>query len=57
MNILYLLVPAALVLAAAGVAGFVWAVRSGQFDDVQTPAIRALLDDSEIPNETPSRPS
>jgi cbb3-type cytochrome oxidase maturation protein len=45
MNILYLLVPLALVLAGAGVAAFRWAVRTGQYDDVETPAIRMLLDD------------
>jgi cbb3-type cytochrome oxidase maturation protein len=45
MNILYLLVPVALLLAGAGVAAFWWAVRSGQFDDVETPAIRVLLDE------------
>ena len=52
MNILYLLVPAALMLAALGVAGFVWSVRSGQFDDVETPGMRVLFDD-EDPNRTP----
>jgi len=45
MNVLYLLVPVALLLAAAGVAGFLWAARSGQFDDVETPALRMLIDD------------
>jgi cbb3-type cytochrome oxidase maturation protein len=45
MAILYLLVPLALLLAAAGVWGFLWAVRTNQYDDVQTPAIRMLLDD------------
>jgi len=45
MNILYFLVPMALLLAAAGVAGFIWSVRSGQFDDVETPAMRVLFDE------------
>ena len=45
MNVLYILVPLAILLAAAGVAAFSWAVRSGQFDDVETPAIRMLIDD------------
>src|SRR5690606_2177636 len=40
MNVLYLLVPLAIVLAAVGVAAFLWAVRNGQFDDVETPALR-----------------
>lgn len=52
MNVLYLLVPAAILLAGFGVWAFTWAVRSGQFDDTTTPAIRALIDDpdSEIPS-------
>lgn len=45
MNILYLLVPLALTLAGLGVWGFWWAVRNGQFDDVDTPALRILLDE------------
>jgi cbb3-type cytochrome oxidase maturation protein len=45
MSVLYLLVPLAILLAAAGVAAFFWAVRNGQYDDVETPAIRMLLDD------------
>lgn len=45
MAVLYLLVPLALLLAATGVWGFLWAVRTGQFDDVQTPAIRVLLEE------------
>ncbi len=45
MNVLYVLVPLALALGAAGVAAFRWAVRDGQFDDVETPALRILLDD------------
>ena len=47
MNVLYVLVVLALVLAALGVAAFRWAVRDGQFDDVDTPALRILLDDAE----------
>lgn len=45
MNVLFVLVPLAVVLAGVGVAAFRWAVRDGQFDDVETPALRILLDD------------
>ena len=45
MNVLYLLVPLALLLAAAAVGAFYWAVRDGQFDDVETPSLRVLLHD------------
>ena len=56
MNILYALVPLALGLALAGVAAFRWAVRDGQFDDVDTPALRVLLDDDPIGRRSPSAP-
>lgn len=59
MNVLYFLVPLAILLAAAGVAAFMWAVRNGQFDDVETPAIRMLLDDSDASSgrAAPARPA
>ena len=49
MEILPLLIgiSIAAVIAVAGV--FVWAVRSGQFDDLDTPAVRILTDDDEPP--------
>lgn len=56
MSVLYLLVPLALILAGAGVLGFRWAVRSGQFDDVETPALRVLLDDEEAPERDSHSP-
>ena len=42
---MYVLLPAALLFAVGAVAVFVWAVRSGQFDDLETPAARILGDD------------
>lgn len=45
MSVLYIVVPLAIVLAAGAVAGFLWAVRGGQYDDVETPAHRMLHDD------------
>ena len=48
MNIIYLLVPLAILLAAAAVVAFVWAVRRGQFDDLDTPGMRMLHDDGQI---------
>ncbi len=47
MDILYLLIPLSLVLVAVIVAAFLWAIRSGQFDDLEGPAHRILLDDDE----------
>ncbi|WP_067563123.1 cbb3-type cytochrome oxidase assembly protein CcoS [Halofilum ochraceum] len=47
MNVLYLLIPVSLVLLVLAVAVFFWAVRSGQFDDLETPAYRILMDTDE----------
>ena len=54
MNVLYVLVPLALVLAGAAVAAFRWAVQDGQFDDVETPALRVLFDDDPSPDPSQS---
>jgi len=45
MNILALLIAASLLLATGFLFGFIWAVRSGQYEDTATPAMRMLLDD------------
>ena len=45
MDIVYGLLPAAIPLAVIAAAGFVWAVRRGQYDDLDTPQLRMLVDD------------
>jgi len=47
MNILYMLIPLGLLLLGIAVWAFMWAVRSGQFDDLEGPAHRILMDDDE----------
>lgn len=49
MSTLILLIPAALALGGLGLAGFLWALRSGQFDDLDGAAHRILLDDEPPP--------
>jgi cbb3-type cytochrome oxidase maturation protein len=49
VNILYLLIPLGLVLMVIMVAAFFWAAKSGQFDDLETPAVQILLDDDTKP--------
>jgi len=49
MDILFLLIPLAVVLAFLIGAAFIWSVRSGQFDDLDGPAQRVLLDDDRAP--------
>ncbi|MBI3782964.1 MAG: cbb3-type cytochrome oxidase assembly protein CcoS [Deltaproteobacteria bacterium] len=50
MNSIYFLVPLAGVLLVIAVAAFFWAVRAGQFDDLDTPGMRVLFDDDEPPS-------
>ncbi|MDH3638239.1 MAG: cbb3-type cytochrome oxidase assembly protein CcoS [Gammaproteobacteria bacterium] len=45
MEIVFLLIPVALVLIALVVGLLFWAVRSGQFEDMTGPAYRVLMDD------------
>ena len=45
MSVLILLIAAGGLVALGFLAGFLWAVGSGQFDDLATPAIRVLFDD------------
>ena len=53
MNILLLLIPLSLMLLGIAVYAFWWAVKRGQFDDLDTPAIDILRDDP--PREDPPR--
>lgn len=52
MSVLFIMAPAALVLAGVAIAAFIWATRDGQFDDVDTPQHRVLFDDPPIPAAT-----
>ncbi|HEY1036217.1 MAG TPA: cbb3-type cytochrome oxidase assembly protein CcoS [Pseudoxanthomonas sp.] len=45
MNILLMLLPISLILLGLAIAAFAWAVRKGQFDDLDTPALD-ILDDA-----------
>lgn len=48
MEIVFVLVPIGIAFAAGVVGVLVWAVRSGQFDDLEGPAHRILLDPEEV---------
>ena len=45
MEVLYILIPISFALAAIGLGSFIWAVRRGQFDDLEAPAEKILFDD------------
>ncbi len=47
MEILYILIPVSVILIAIAIAVFGWAVKSGQYDDLEGPAHSILYDDDE----------
>ena len=47
MNMLLILIPAALLLGLIGLGAFLWALKSGQFDDLEGASQRILIDEEE----------
>lgn len=47
MNVLVVLIPVSLVLGGLGLAGFLWTIRSSQYDDDSGNAARILMDDDD----------
>lgn len=56
MSVLFIVLPLALIVVAAAVVAFLWASRGGQFDDLDTPAMRMLHDDDPSAKPGPSDP-
>jgi cbb3-type cytochrome oxidase maturation protein len=50
MNVLVYLVPMALGLGLVGLIGFLWSLRSGQYEDLEGAALR-VLDDDDLPED------
>lgn len=48
MTLLYFAIPVALFIAGCAVAAFVWAARSDQYEDLDTPPVRMLNDDPPV---------
>ncbi|MFC1694733.1 cbb3-type cytochrome oxidase assembly protein CcoS [Pseudomonadota bacterium] len=53
MNMLYVLIPLALMLLSVAVWALVWAIRSGQFDDLESHGWSVVLDDDQKPPPGP----
>ena len=53
MDILFLLIPISVAFIALIAAAFIWAVKAGQFEDMEGPAHRILMDDD---TPAPSKP-
>ena len=47
MIIIFLLIPLSIVTAAIFLCGFIWAVKSGQYEDTCTPSMRLLMEDAD----------
>lgn len=56
MAILYFLIPLTLIIIAIAAWAFIWAVKTGQFDDLEGPAYRILMDDDDPRIPHPKRP-
>ncbi len=56
MDVIFWLIPAMILLGLVGLFLFFWAVRSGQYDDMEGPAHR-ILDDDDIPGKESSEES
>ncbi len=52
MNVIIILILVSLAVALLFLAGFVWAVRSGQYEDTVTPSLRVLADETKAPAES-----
>lgn len=48
MNILYLLIPISLVMIGLIIGVFLWAIKSGQFDDLEGPGHEILMDNDKV---------
>jgi cbb3-type cytochrome oxidase maturation protein len=46
MSVLFFLIPLSVLLGAGFLSAFIWAVRSGQYEDTCTPSMRLLADDA-----------
>ena len=52
MSMLYVLIPLALMLLAVAVWAMLWAIRTGQFDDLESHGWSVVLDDDQKPPQT-----
>jgi cbb3-type cytochrome oxidase maturation protein len=56
MSVIAILIGFSIVVAGGFLAAFLWAVRSGQYDDKYTPSVRILFDDAPVPKQSPPDP-
>jgi cbb3-type cytochrome oxidase maturation protein len=56
MIVILLLIPLSILIAVGFLAAFIWAVRSGQYEDTCTPAMRVLIEEKRGKNEKSAAP-
>ena len=59
MTVLFVVLPLAIGLSALAAGAFLWATRAGQFDDLETPAVRLLgdeLTEKKVPPDSTAGP-
>jgi cbb3-type cytochrome oxidase maturation protein len=56
VSVIFLLIPLSVLIAAGFLGAFIWAVRSGQFEDTCTPAMRLLMQEREAKRPEGSKP-
>ncbi len=52
MSVIIVLIAASLLVALGFLAAYLWAVKSGQFDDKYTPSVRILFEDKKLSGES-----
>ena len=55
MDIMMILIPVSLLLAALGLAGFFWTMKSGQYEDLEGAAHRILFDEDNVAAAPPKK--
>ena len=56
MSVLFIVIPLALLVVLIAVIAYIWSARVGQFDDLDTPAVRMLHDDDPAAREAEAPP-
>jgi cbb3-type cytochrome oxidase maturation protein len=51
MEVIFILIGFSLLIALGFLVSFIWATKTGQYDDSYTPSVRMLFDDDEGKNE------
>lgn len=53
MSVIFLLIPLSIVIAICFLGAFIWAVRSGQYEDTCTPSMRLLMEEKRSKTKPP----